>query len=851
MEPRTPPRSPAHPSTLHLTIDAMHCGACTGRVERALRDQDGVHSAAANLMARTVHVTYTAPASPHALLEALETAGYPAATLKTRYVIDGLGDAAQDNIIAQIGAIAGVIEVVQSHDTDESKGDSLSSPPNGAALTLTYAQGMTSPRELTRALNDILKDQGGLVAVAQGSQSPPPSPALRQQAEAAQLARDMAIASVLTLPVFVLAMGAHMIPAFHHWIMATMGERTSWVIQMGLTALVLIGPGRVFLRKGLPALLRGAPEMNSLVALGSLAAFGYSACVTILPDAFPIVSRGVYFEAAAMIVTLILLGRWMEARAKGQAGEAIAKLVELTPQTAQVERPSGVITLPVDDLVAGDIVHLAAGERVCLDGVIIDGDSWIDEAMLTGEPLPQRKTVGDQVTGGTLNGASAISFRVTATGAQTVLARIIAMVESAQGAKLPVQALVDRVTRVFVPTVIMLSLATFAIWLALGAQLAPALIAAISVMIIACPCAMGLATPVSILMGTGRAAQKGLLFRRGDALQRLSNVSTIAFDKTGTLTIGHPQITDCIGEPADITSALRLAAAAESRSEHPLARAIVDRARQSLTDAQGATGDAGAALPRARKVEALAGMGLRAQVEGKTVVIGNRRALEAENIAPRFIEDAERLAQAGKTPVWIAVEGEVLALLGLADPIKPEAREAVQRLQDAGITVTILSGDLQASAEAVAREIGLKDTDRNVIGGVLPEGKAAAITALKERGIVAFVGDGLNDAPALAQADIGIAIGTGTDIAIEAAEVVLMRGDPRGVADALALSKATMRNIRQNLFWAFAYNAALIPVAMGAFTPLGLHGISPMLAAGAMAFSSVFVVTNALRLRAA
>lgn len=807
-------------TTISFSIDAMHCGACTGRVERTLSQVDGVTSAAANLMARSVQIAYSAPATPQTLAEALETAGYPAATSTARFAIEGMSCTSCANRIEDaLRASNGVIHAAVNLATETATAD--------------FAQGATSPRELAAVIK-----AAGYDASVETSEAPRAPMASRQAAEARALKRDALIAAALTAPVFALAMGAHLIPAFHHWIMGTLGTPLNHWIQMILTALVLAIPGRIFLRVGLPALLRGAPEMNALVALGSLAAFGYSAAVTLAPTLFPnaaftTAAREVYFEAAAVIVTLILVGRWLEARAKGQAGEAISRLIDLTPKEATVERPSGTITLPVSELAAGDILHLAPGERVAVDGIVIEGESWVDEAMLTGEPLPVAKSAGSAITGGTVNGTSALTFRVTATGSDTALARIIKLVEEAQGAKLPVQALVDRVTRVFVPAVMALSVFTFGIWIALGQGFTPAFIAAISVMIIACPCAMGLATPVSILVGTGRGAQKGLLFRRGDALQRLSEAKVVAFDKTGTLTMGRPQITDIFGDLA----ALRLAGAAESRSEHPLARAITARARQDFPD-----------LPRARKVEALSGLGLTAQVEDHAVLIGNARAMQASGIATEmFQRQADALAQDGKTPVWIAVDAVVTALLALADPIKPEAKEAVAALQSKGIEVVMISGDLQASAESVARQIGIT----HVIGGVQPEGKTQAIAALKSRGVVAFVGDGINDAPALAAADVGLAIGTGTDVAIESAEVVLMQGDPRGVAQAVALSKATLRNIRQNLFWAFAYNAALIPVAMGAFTPLGLHGLSPMLAAGAMAFSSVFVVTNALRLKRA
>ncbi|MBC7141111.1 MAG: copper-translocating P-type ATPase [Rhodobacteraceae bacterium] len=662
----------------------------------------------------------------------------------------------------------------------------------------------------------------------------------RQADEAAKLRRSFALSAALAIPVVILAMGSHMVPAFHHWVTGTLGEANSWRIQFVLTALILAGPGGLFFRHGIPALLRGAPEMNSLVALGSLAAFAYSTVATFAPGLLPEAARGVYFEAAATIVTLILLGRMLEARAKGQAGEAIRRLIGLRPDTAQVERDGTVTEVPVESLMKGDIVRLAPGERVAVDGVIAEGQGWIDESMLTGEPAPVEKSAGASITGGTVNGAAALSFRVTATGADTVLARIIAMVSDAQGAKLPVQALVDRITLWFVPAVMTLAALAFTVWLLLGPEpaLTHALVAGISVLIIACPCAMGLATPVSILVGTGRGAELGLLFRRGDALQRLAEARIVAFDKTGTLTEGHPALTDLIpAEGFDEATVLGLAAAAEARSEHPLARAILDAAR-----ARGLT------PPEATEVKALPGRGLTARVGGRAILIGNARALEEAGIDPGpLAEAAKRLAADARTPILVAIDGRAAALLAVADPVKPSARAAIAALHAMGVKTAMISGDTTATVEAIAKDLGID----HVAAEVLPDGKVAALEALKSQGTTAFTGDGINDAPALAAADIGIAMGTGTDVAIEAAEVVLMTGDPAAVADAVRLSRATMRNIRQNLFWAFGYNVILIPVAAGALYPLNGMLLSPMLAAGAMALSSVFVVTNALRLRRA
>ncbi|SOC10062.1 heavy metal translocating P-type ATPase [Rhodobacter maris] len=801
-------------------VEGMHCGACTGRVERALAAEPGVTGASANLVARAVRVEFAAPASAATLAAALERAGYPAAEAETRLTIEGMSCASCSGRVERaLAATSGVLSAAVNLATH--------------TATVRYAQGAIAPSELAQ----VVTEAGYPARVASAGTAPEPM-AQRQANEVRVLGTHFLLAALLTAPVFFLAMGPHLYPPLHHALARILGEGGMQEIQFLFTTLVLVFPGRMFFRLGLPALLRLAPEMNSLVALGAGAAYLYSAMVVLTPALLPPGSFDVYFEAAAVIVTLILLGRWLEARAKGQAGAAISRLIGLRPATARVLRDGTVIELPIEELASGDLVELAPGARIAVDGVVTEGSGFVDESMLTGEPVPVEKVPGSAVTGGTVNGTSALLFRVTATGTDTVLARIIALVEEAQGQKLPVQALVDKVTRVFVPAVMALSTVTFLIWFSLGQGLSAALVAAISVMIIACPCAMGLATPVSILVGTGRGAELGLLFRRGDALQRLAEIQTVAFDKTGTLTEGRPALTGLFrAAQMPENEILRLAAGAESRSEHPLAHAILAAAKAR-----------GLPPARARKVTATPGRGLSAEVEGRQILLGNLAALREAGIDTTPLNDAAgAFAQEGKTPVLLALDGTPVAVLALSDPPKPHAAEAVAALGRAGVAVTMISGDAQATAEAVARGLGITE----VTAGVLPAGKVEAITALKARGAVAFVGDGINDAPALAAADVGLALGSGTDVAIEAAEVVITGADPRGAARAVTLSRAVMRNIRQNLFWAFAYNTALIPVAMGALVPFGGPGLSPMLAAGAMSLSSVFVVTNALRLRRA
>ena len=632
--------------------------------------------------------------------------------------------------------------------------------------------------------------------------------------EAPAIKRATLIAAILTLPIFVVEMGGHLFPPMHHFIMQTIGLQASWVAQFVLATLVLLGPGRGFYALGIPAFLRGAPDMNSLVVMGATAAWGYSSVATFAPSLLPAGSVAVYFEAAAVIVTLILLGRWLEARAKGRTGAAIKRLVGLRPDAARVERDGKVVELKVADIVLGDLIHLAAGERIPVDGVVQSGSGFVDESMISGEPLPVEKMQGAALVAGTLNGTAAMVMEARAIGSDTMLARIIAMVAQAQGARLPVQDLVNKITLWFVPAVMVVASLTVLIWLIVG-SLPLALVAGVSVLIIACPCAMGLATPTSIMVGTGRAAELGVLFRRGDALQGMHGVDVVAFDKTGTLTIGKPVVvTDTLN-----AEDLNAVAAVEAASDHPLAAAIVARAKGPL--------------PAATDVKTVLGHGLIGTVEGRFVVIGNAAMMAREGV------ETTADVPAGQTPVMAAIDGVFAGILGLSDEAKPTALAAVRALHERGVEVAMISGDTAAAAGVLGKELGID----HVVAGVLPDGKVDALRALQKDGRkVAFVGDGINDAPALAAADVGIAMGTGTDVAVESADVVLVSGNPAGVVKALEVSRRTLRNIWQNLGWAFGYNVLLIPVA-------ALGWLSPQLAALAMAASSVLVVTNALRLR--
>ena len=676
-------------------------------------------------------------------------------------------------------------------------------------------------------------------AIDPGAQAADPQAHTRKEAEHATLRRDLLLAGALTLPVFALEMGSHFIPGMHEFVARTIGVQWSWYLQFVLASLVLFIPGRRFYRKGFPALARLAPDMDSLVAVGTIAAYGYSVVATFAPRLLPAGTVNVYYEAATVIVTLILLGRFLEARAKGRTSDAIRRLVRLQPKTARVVRGGRELEVAVADVAVGDLVQVRPGERVPVDGELTGGHSYVDESMVTGEPVPVAKSAGSTVVGGTVNQSGAFTLRATAVGGQTVLAQIIRLVEQAQGSKLPIQALVDRVTMWFVPAVMAAAALTFLAWLFFGPSpaLSFALVNAVAVLIIACPCAMGLATPTSIMVGTGRGAEMGILFRRGEALQLLRDARVVAVDKTGTLTEGRPALTDFeLLEGLDRHRVLGLVAALESRSEHPIARAIVAAAEAE-----------GVPLPAVSEFDSVTGMGVRGTVAGTRVEVGADRYMHDLGLDPGvFAATAARLGDEGKSPMYAAVDGRLAAIIAVADPVKADTPQAVAALHALGLKVAMITGDNRRTAEAIARRLGIDE----VVAEVLPAAKVDAVRRLKDaHGRLAFVGDGINDAPALAEADVGLAIGTGTDVAIEAADVVLMSGSLQGVPNAIALSRATIGNIRQNLFWAFAYNTALIPVAAGVLYPASGILLSPVFAAGAMALSSVFVLGNALRLR--
>lgn len=661
----------------------------------------------------------------------------------------------------------------------------------------------------------------------------------RKQQLAEAYGRRSRLAAFLAAPVIILGMGGHILPGFERLIADVIGQKANWIIQCIFATAVLFGPGLDFYRRGFPALWRGAPDMNSLVALGTGAAYAFSLIATFLPQVLPEGVSGVYYEPASLIVVLILFGRDLENRAKGRTGKAIQSLLGLRVKTAQVRRAGEFVECPIEEIIVGDVLSLRPGERVAVDGVVHEGSSYIDESMITGEPRPVEKSTGAALTAGTVNGMGHVIYEARRVGHDTTLSQIIQLVEQAQGAKLPIKALVDRLTLWFVPMVLTLAFVTVTVWMIWGPApaLPYALVAGVCVLIIACPCAMGLATPTSIMVGTGRAAEMGVLFRKGDALQLLADVDVIAFDKTGTLTRGQPVLTDLdVADGLGRRAALQVMASVEQGSDHPIARAIVMAAAEEGLD-----------LLPIQDGQTYAGLGLSAHVAGEEVILGTERFMRERGLDVKgYHGSAEALASQGKSVIFAARAGQVIALAGVSDALKPSTQGAIARLKAAGITVVMLTGDRRDAALQIAADLGIDQ----VHAELLPADKSRVLAELKTKARQsAFVGDGINDAPALAAADIGIALGTGTDVAVESADIVLMSGDLLGVVNAIEMSRLTLRNIKQNLFWAFGYNVALIPVAAGALYPAFGMLLSPILAAAAMALSSIFVLANALRLR--
>ncbi len=656
--------------------------------------------------------------------------------------------------------------------------------------------------------------------------------------EIRELTRKFVVSAILSTLIVLgsipMMTGLHipLIPAWLH---------NPW-LQLVLTSPIQFWCGASFYANAWKAFKRHAATMDTLVALGTSTAYIYSLFPTIFPDWFTAqnLRPDVYYEAAAVIITLILLGRLLENRAKSQTGEAIRKLIGLQAKTARLIRKNQEVDVPIEEVEIGDVILVRPGEKIPVDGEVIEGTSTIDESMVTGESVPVKKQPGDEVIGATINKTGSFKFQATRVGKDTVLAQIVQLVQQAQGSKAPIQRLADRVTGWFVPAVIAIALLTFIIWFNVMGNLTLALITTVGVLIIACPCALGLATPTSVMVGTGKGAENGILIKGAESLELAHKIQTIVLDKTGTITQGKPTVTDFVTVKGTANrneiKLLQLAASVERNSEHPLAEAVVRYAQSQQVE-----------LVEVRDFEAIAGSGVQALVSRHKLYIGTQRWMEELSINTEALpKDKERLEYLGKTPIWIAVDGEIEALMGISDALKPNSAQAVKALQRMGLEVVMLTGDNRRTGEAIAREVGIN----RVLAEVRPDQKAATVERLQSEGkIVAMVGDGINDAPALAQADVGIAIGTGTDVAIAASDITLISGDLLGIVTAIQLSRATMNNIRQNLFFAFIYNVAGIPIAAGILFPIFGWLLNPIIAGAAMAFSSVSVVTNALRLR--
>lgn len=808
--------------SFEIPVKGMTCASCVGRIERELSAMPGVSSVNVNLATGRTQVSHDEQQTTAALVNAIEALGFEPQSQQAELAIKGMTCAScVGRVEKQIAAFPGVISAEVNLATGKARIQHAGADFDALSAALTDS-GYPAER----------------VDDAPVSQQADPSEQFTETVES--LKKSLRIAFALAIPLFILEMGGHVLPAFHDWLHALIGQQTSWIIQAALAAGVFFGPGWSLIKAGVRGLIRWQPDMNALVALGTGSAFGYSLVATFIPGVLPEGTVNVYYEAVGVIIALILLGRYMENKAKSNTSEAIQGLLKLQVKTARTVTCCGKAKdVPIEEVTVGKTLEIRPGERIPLDGVVISGDSFVDESMINGEPVPVQKTEGSLLVGGTINQTGVLRMEVQKIGGDTVLSQIIRLVEQAQGSRLPIQNLVNQITAWFVPAVMAAAALTFLVWVIFGPSpaLTLALVNAVAVLIIACPCAMGLATPTSIMVGTGRAAQLGVLFRQGTALQGLQDAKVVAVDKTGTLTEGRPVLTDfVVADGVDEARALQLQASLEHQSSHPVSRAIVAAAEDKQLQLLPVSG-----------FDSLTGLGVRGTVDGQQLQAGSNRLMQQLEIdVSGFADAAGKLAKEGKTPMYLAIDGQLAAMLAVADPIKASTPAAIRALHELGLKVVMISGDNQHTAQAIANQLDIDE----VVAEVMPAQKVEAVQQLQARyGKLAFVGDGINDAPALASADIGIAIGTGTDIAIDAADVVLMSGQLTGVVNALQISRSTLHNIKQNLFWAFAYNAALIPVAAGILYPVNGTLLSPMFAAGAMAMSSVFVVSNALRLR--
>jgi Cu+-exporting ATPase len=808
-----------------LPVTGMTCANCSLTIERNLKRLEGVQDASVNLATEKASVIYDPSlVGDSQFLALIRDIGYDVPTARVELPITGMSCAnCAMTIERTLGRLEGIVAASVNLASERA--------------SVEYLPGVVSLAAIQQAIRDVGYD---VVVAGEGEVAEDVERAARE-AEIRDQTIKFWIGVALALPLFLLSMGRDF-GLVGGWAQAPW---VNWLF-LALATPVQFYVGLDYYVGGFKSLRAGSANMDVLVAMGSSAAYFYSLAVLL----FPTLGGHVYFETSAMIITLIKLGKMLEARAKGRTSEAIKKLMGLRPKTARVVRDGAEADVPIESVMLGDVLLVRPGERLAVDGVVIEGHSAVDESMLTGESLPVDKQPGDEVVGGTINKQGLLKFEATRVGAQTALAQIIRLVEQAQGSKAPIQRLADRVAGVFVPAVIGVALVTFLGWLIVGGVgFTQSMIYMVAVLVIACPCAMGLATPTAIMVGTGKGAEQGILFKNSEALERAHELATVILDKTGTITRGEPSVTDVVpsrdGRPeapddglldSEEMALLELAASAERGSEHPLGQAIVQAAQER-----------GLTLSEPHGFEAVAGQGIVATVQGQRVLVGSARLLEAQGVELDGLDlPLARLEEEAKTAMLVAVDGDVRGVVAVADTVKEGSVEAIQRMQDLHLEVVMITGDNERTAEAIGRQVGVG----RVVAGVLPGEKAVQVKALQGQGkLVGMVGDGINDAPALAQADVGIAIGTGTDVAMAAADVTLISGDLRGVPRAVALSRVTMRTIKQNLFWAFFYNVVLIPLAAGAFYPwLGVR-LHPVIAAAAMAFSSIFVVSNSLRLR--
>ncbi len=817
-----------------LPITGMTCAACANRIEKQLKKQAGVEYASVNFATARATVNY----DPNAigisnLIQTVKDTGYDTAgTSRAEFVVD---DSARPS---------GSGVQLETHLSKLRGLTSVNFNPATMKVAVEYLSGATDALQIRAAIEDF----GYRVSEVSGSaESSEDSIEKAHAAEYADLKRKFLIAAVLSLPVLIIAMSHGRIEFFNF-------PGINW-LQLALTTPVVFYSGWQFYRGAWAAFRHRAADMNTLIAVGTGTAFIYSVPATVFPSFFMAATHGampgmndmpallsvpVYFEAASVIIALILLGKMLESRAKGQTGEAIRKLIGMQAKTAIVIRDGREIEIETEEVVPGDIVMVRPGEKIPVDGIVSEGSSAVDESMLTGESIPVGKRKGDEVFGATINKTGAFRFQATKIGKDTALQQIVKLVSEAQGSKPPIAKLADTISGIFTPVVISIAIATFVIWFVAAdpeVRFTMALVNFVSVLIIACPCALGLATPTAIMVGTGKGAENGILIKGGASLETAHKLDTIVLDKTGTITEGEPSLTDVVtADGFKENDFLKIVASAEKSSEHPLAAAIVRGAE-----------DRNLQFEKTENFNAIEGRGIEALVGRKKLLLGNLRLMREHNIDLNGAQTvADRLADEGKTPMFAAIDGKYAGIVAVADTIKLESKEAIRTLQKLGLEVVMMTGDNQRTAEAVARQVGIN----RVLAEVLPAGKSGEIKRLQaEKKIVAMVGDGINDAPALAQADVGIAIGTGTDVAIEASDITLIKGDLRGVVTAIALSKATIRSVKQNLFWAFIYNVIGIPIAAGLLYPLFGILLSPVLASAAMSLSSVSVVANSLRLR--